>query len=202
MGFHESNRPKTSTTSKRVRSKTILFDSTGQMVLRPILGPEGRGSAPSSFMRKYFFFFVTAARMQYSCRHCQRGMTPPSNLSENVYAASIRTGELGLVGYDDCLTRSRSRVRFSELVCEYFFFFFFYRCEYHAVTVQGQWSSGMILALGARGRGFDSHLTPAAYFFFFFFFFFFVHVCVSATVCLYVCAKIKFMRGIFYVRCS
>ncbi len=24
--------------------------------------------------------------------------------------------ELGLVGYDDCLTRSRSRVRFSELV--------------------------------------------------------------------------------------
>ena len=26
------------------------------------------------------------------------------------------TCELGLVGYDDCLTRSRSRVRFSELV--------------------------------------------------------------------------------------
>lgn len=23
----------------------------------------------------------------------------------------------------------------------------------------GQWSSGMILALGAKGRGFDSHLT-------------------------------------------
>jgi hypothetical protein len=28
-------------------------------------------------------------------------------------------GELGLVGYDDCLTRSRSRVRFSELVYNY-----------------------------------------------------------------------------------
>ncbi len=25
---------------------------------------------------------------------------------------------------------------------------------------KGQWSSGMILALGAIGRGFDSHLTP------------------------------------------
>ena len=25
-------------------------------------------------------------------------------------------GELGLVGYDDCLTRNRSRVQFSELV--------------------------------------------------------------------------------------
>ncbi len=48
-------------------------------------------------------------------------MTPPLNLSENLYAASIITGELGLVGYDDCLTRSRSRVRFSELVCKNIF---------------------------------------------------------------------------------
>ena len=29
---------------------------------------------------------------------------------------TITISELGLVGYDDCLTRSRSRVRFSELV--------------------------------------------------------------------------------------
>jgi hypothetical protein len=31
--------------------------------------------------------------------------------------------ELGLVGYDDCLTRSRSRVQFSELVHYYYYYY-------------------------------------------------------------------------------
>ena len=30
----------------------------------------------------------------------------------------------------------------------------------NALNLSGQWSSGMIFALGASGRGFDSHLTP------------------------------------------
>ncbi len=43
------------------------------------------------------------------------------------------------------------------------------RCQSNAASVMifqnsislGQWSSGMILALGARGREFDSPLTPS-----------------------------------------
>ena len=56
-------------------------------------------------------------------------------------------GSGGLVGYDDCLTRSRSPVRSRARVS-------------FAVITEGQWSRGMILASGARGRGFESPLAP------------------------------------------
>ena len=44
------------------------------------------------------------------------GGSNPSGFRHSTAATKIYAGELGLVGYDDCLTRSRSRVRFSELV--------------------------------------------------------------------------------------
>ena len=53
----------------------------------------------------------------------------------------------GLVGYDDRLTRGRCPVRSRVEV----------RFGY---SKEGQWSSGMILASGARGREFDSPLAP------------------------------------------
>ena len=34
------------------------------------------------------------------------------------------------------------------------------------ISLLGEWSSGMILASGARGRGFDSPLAPRPFFFF------------------------------------
>ncbi len=79
---------------------------------------------------------------------------------------------LGLVGYDDCLTRSRSRVRFSEPVNIFKYIY----------TKMAQWSSGMILGLGPRGRGFDSRLGPLKFFFFFgllsiYMYFFFLNNC-------------------------
>ena len=55
---------------------------------------------------------------------------------------------IGLVGYDDCLTRSRSPVRSRDRVCSVF-------CKQ-----VGAWSSGMILRSGRRGREFDSPCTP------------------------------------------
>ena len=60
-------------------------------------------------------------------------------------------GSSGLVGYDDCLTRSRSPVRS--------------RVDVFSITdsnleLKGAWSSGMILRSGRRGREFDSPCTP------------------------------------------
>ena len=60
-------------------------------------------------------------------------------------------GSSGLVGYDDCLTRSRSPVRSRAGVL-----------LFNPIDT-GQWSSGMILASGARGRGFDSPLAPVLF---------------------------------------
>ena len=54
----------------------------------------------------------------------------------------------GLVGYADCLTRSRSPVRSRARVPKAF------------VSVVGAWSSGMILRSGRRGREFDSPCAP------------------------------------------
>ncbi len=43
----------------------------------------------------------------------------------DILHAIIKFCRLGLVGYDDCLTRSRSRVRFSEAIQIYVLFFVF-----------------------------------------------------------------------------
>ena len=51
--------------------------------------------------------------------HCGRNDTV---MRDHVYLCRWQLRELGLVGYDDCLTRNRSRVRFSELVLKIFYF--------------------------------------------------------------------------------
>ena len=84
------------------------------------------------------------------------GGSNPSGLILNFFESG-----LGLVGYDDCLTRSRSWVRFPELVLSFMFY------------ILGQWSSGMIPALGAGGRGFNSRLAPKAKTFLFVYFIYF-----------------------------
>ena len=105
-----------------------------QLVARRIPDPKVGGSNPSSFI-------------SLQCTHtCVRACI--------FHLILLYMRELGLVGYDNCLTRNGSRVRFSELV-RYVYLFYSVR-----INQMGQWSSGMILALGARGRGFDSHLTP------------------------------------------
>ena len=60
-------------------------------------------------------------------------------------------GELGLVGYDVCLTRRRSRVRFSELVWKKYFFFPqpcpppHTHCTYYHYCCPAIWRSGSAL---------------------------------------------------------
>ena len=109
-----------------------------QLVARRIPDPKVGGSNPSSFI---------SLQCTHTCvRACVRACI--------FHLILLYMRELGLVGYDNCLTRNGSRVRFSELV-RYVYLFYSVR-----INQMGQWSSGMILALGARGRGFDSHLTP------------------------------------------
>ena len=81
--------------------------------------------------------------------------TSKMNMNINQKEKKRKKCGLGLVGQDDCLTRSRSRVQSSEPVLIF--------CAKLKNYMQGQWSSGMILASGARGRGFNSRLTPNYY---------------------------------------
>src|SRR5690606_2258217 len=54
-----------------------------------------------------------------------------------------------VIGLVSCFGCKRSRVRFSHHPLEFFVW-----------LRLGDWSSGMIVALGARGREFDSRITP------------------------------------------
>ena len=61
-------------------------------------------------------FSLTLSQLSYSGKQLFIYMT---------YITKKLTCELGLVGYDDCFTRSRSRVRFSELVLNIYNKYFF-----------------------------------------------------------------------------
>ena len=71
----------------------ITLEAMAQLVARRIPDPKVGGSNPSSFNTIMPMYTHTSINQLY-----------------------LLTRELGLVGYDNCLTRNGSRVRFSELV--------------------------------------------------------------------------------------
>ncbi len=86
------------------------YEAMAQLAARRIPDPKVGGSTPSSFIRRIYIFFFF-----HRCMYASSMQTLPT-IRDFFYTHRIIIGELGLVGYDDCLTRSRSRVRFSELV--------------------------------------------------------------------------------------
>ena len=80
-----------------------LSEAMAQLAARRIPDPKVGGSSPSSLISDYFCFL--------------KHVSVSDSLGDAYFPVSKHEKSgLGLVGYDDCLTRSRSRVQSSELV--------------------------------------------------------------------------------------